>query len=280
MTDTPLTMLQFQPDPYRASAWMVAHGVTRPGHDDGYGWHALFTAAFGDLAPKPFRVVEAKGKPLLVLAYTAATVAGLRDHAAAFATPAVVAALALETDLTGKRMPDRFEAGQHFGFEVRVRPTVRQDRDGDRTTSREKDAFLAALDHLPQRGDRLDIAREDVYRQWLSDRIAPAAKLGHAGVSQLSRTILLRRGVNKSASPGKPDSPARDLFAVNGREKHKAANVSNAQEGGGGPDAVFSGTLTIKDPAAFRVLLARGVGRHRSFGFGMLLLRPARPEAR
>jgi CRISPR system Cascade subunit CasE len=25
---------------------------------------------------------------------------------------------------------------------------------------------------------------------------------------------------------------------------------------------------------AFRALLARGVGRHRAFGFGMLLLRP------
>jgi CRISPR system Cascade subunit CasE len=41
-----------------------------------------------------------------------------------------------------------------------------------------------------------------------------------------------------------------------------------------GPDAVVHGTLTITDPTAFAALLARGVGRHRSYGYGMLLLRP------
>ena len=34
------------------------------------------------------------------------------------------------------------------------------------------------------------------------------------------------------------------------------------------------GVLTITDPDAFAQLLARGVGRHRSYGYGMLLLRP------
>jgi CRISPR system Cascade subunit CasE len=42
----------------------------------------------------------------------------------------------------------------------------------------------------------------------------------------------------------------------------------------GGPDAVFSGHLQIDDPVAFAALVARGVGRHRAFGFGMLLLKP------
>ena len=36
------------------------------------------------------------------------------------------------------------------------------------------------------------------------------------------------------------------------------------------------GILTITDAAAFSNLLARGVGRHRAYGYGMLLLRPAR----
>jgi len=30
----------------------------------------------------------------------------------------------------------------------------------------------------------------------------------------------------------------------------------------------------VRDPTGFAALLARGVGRHRAFGFGMLLLRP------
>ena len=44
-----------------------------------------------------------------------------------------------------------------------------------------------------------------------------------------------------------------------------------------GHSAVLAGTLTVRDPQAFATLLARGVGRHRAFGYGMLLLSP--PEA-
>jgi CRISPR system Cascade subunit CasE len=41
-------------------------------------------------------------------------------------------------------------------------------------------------------------------------------------------------------------------------------------------DVTFEGELQVADAAAFAALLARGVGRHRAFGFGMLLLRPSR----
>jgi CRISPR system Cascade subunit CasE len=37
---------------------------------------------------------------------------------------------------------------------------------------------------------------------------------------------------------------------------------------------LLRGELTVADPDAFSALLARGVGRHRAFGYGMLLLRP------
>lgn len=40
------------------------------------------------------------------------------------------------------------------------------------------------------------------------------------------------------------------------------------------PWALLHGTLEVRDPAAFMALLARGVGRHRAFGYGMVLLRP------
>jgi CRISPR system Cascade subunit CasE len=32
--------------------------------------------------------------------------------------------------------------------------------------------------------------------------------------------------------------------------------------------------LEVTEPETFAVGLARGIGRHRAFGFGMLLLRP------
>jgi CRISPR system Cascade subunit CasE len=43
-----------------------------------------------------------------------------------------------------------------------------------------------------------------------------------------------------------------------------------------GPDAVLAGQLRVTSPDAFAQLLANGLGRHRAFGFGLLLLRPAR----
>jgi CRISPR system Cascade subunit CasE len=43
-----------------------------------------------------------------------------------------------------------------------------------------------------------------------------------------------------------------------------------------GPDAVVTGTLVVRDPARFAEALARGIGRFRAFGFGMLLLSPPR----
>ena len=42
-----------------------------------------------------------------------------------------------------------------------------------------------------------------------------------------------------------------------------------------GPDVVMRGVLTVTDSDAFSNLLARGIGRHRAYGYGMLLLRPA-----
>jgi CRISPR system Cascade subunit CasE len=37
---------------------------------------------------------------------------------------------------------------------------------------------------------------------------------------------------------------------------------------------LFSGQLQVNDGDAFARLVTSGIGRHRSFGFGMLLLRP------
>ena len=61
------------------------------------------------------------------------------------------------------------------------------------------------------------------------------------------------------------------------RQTHSGQNRSH--RGVERPDALFTGEITVADPEAFCRLLARGVGRHRAFGFGMLLLRPPRTGA-
>lgn len=249
----PLHMLRLDPDPMRVARWAAAEKLDRRAHDDGYTWHALLAAAFGPHAPKPFRVVERDGRPPQLLGYTASDAAALEEHANRFADPAVVAALGL-VSLAIKRMPDAFPAELALAFDIRVRPTVRQDRDGDRTKSRERDAFLVAVEAAGPRDGRADLERAAVYGHWLGQRLERGgAHLTSTRIVSLSRGRLLRR------------DGERHLVTVGGN-------------GGGGPDAILSGSLVVKEPEKFRALLAGGVGRHRSFGFGMLLLRPADGE--
>ncbi len=293
MTSTPqsLFMIELRPDIQKATAWMLEQPrrIVRPGHDDGYGWHALVAAAFGDLAPKPFRLIEARPEcidgssrlagcsspPLQLLAYTSHDPAALLEHARMHAAPAVYRALAVDA-LDHKPMPAAFKAGQRLGFEVRVRPTVRQDyRDPesgaiDRRRSRERDAFLAAVDAEPRpRGERPELVRKVVYRDWLATRLGEAARLdpGSFRLAGLGRTMLLRpKRRSRDADPA--GGQHRDLVPV-GLLKRSVKG-----EQGGSPDAIMQGTLLVSDPGAFHALLARGIGRHRAFGFGMLLLRP------
>lgn len=261
-----LRMIQLTPDIGKATTWMLdqPRRIVRPGHDDGYGWHALLAAAFGDLVPGPFRLVERRNNAPQLLAYTQQDRAILLDRARLHATPAVYAALRLD-GLADKPMPDTFRKDQRLGFETRVRPTVRQDRDGDRHRSRERDAFLVALDANPQaRGERPEIMREAVYRDWFARRLSPSADLACFEIAELKRSMLLR--------PRQREQEARGP-----RELVRVGLLKRGEKGeqGGSPDATFRGELTITDPEAFQALLARGIGRHLSFGFGMLLLRPA-----
>jgi len=233
-------MLQMEPDMMRLARWAKSNGVLpRDGDDDlGYALHALLAACFADAAPKPFTLQPRPGAPH-ILAYAAMDADGLRAHALEFALPKALEAINIDS-LVSKRMPETFATGRELGFTVRVRPMVRTDRDGNRNRAREIDAFEAAH----------DMPRATVYGDWLKRRMADGgcavATLSLAG---LQRTPVFRRDRDRA------------LRRLGGRQ--------------GGPDATFSGILRVTEPDKFHDLLARGVGRHRAFGFGMLLLRPA-----
>jgi len=148
-------------------------------------------------------------------------------------------------------MPNIWRVGQRLGFDLRVRP-IRRLRSEWSTPSGEKisqgseiDAFLLeVLRQHPTAPDGMveeNRTREVVYLDWLAQRLAPAAELNRS----TSRLARFRR-----------------------------TRVSRGNSGLEGPDATIHGTLTVTDSAAFAGLLARGVGRHRAYGYGMLLLRP------
>lgn len=146
-----------------------------------------------------------------------------------------------------REMP-HFDTGQRVGFRTRVCPVMRTRNTGERAAAidgrgrvkhRELDAFVHAA--LAVRTEaRLE--REDVYRQWLRRQMqrSNACTLEDVKLSAFALDTMRRRGNARLVRP----------------------------------NAVLEGTLSVSDPGEFRRLLARGIGRHRAFGFGMLLLRP------
>lgn len=242
-----LTMLQTEPDMARLARWAGGLGLLprRTEGDVGYALHALLRAVFGDLAPKPFALLRDPVRPARLMAYSVHDETALRLQAASFAEPDALAAFGGLDRLAAKRMPESFPRSHRLGFTVRVRPMVRRDRDGDRDKVREVDAFLAAVEGLPLgKGP----SRGEAYKAWLLRRMAE-------GGAELEQVAL-------------------DGFHLGEAQRRDAARVLRLRRSM--PEATFSGVLRVADPAIFSTLLTRGVGRHRAFGFGMLLLRPAR----
>ena len=249
-----LHLVKTRPDRVGLTRWGHRAGVILRGGDPGYALHAALTGAFGDRAPRPFRLVEGQGDCVL-FGYAGETAASLIDYAQAVTDPELMAILGIDGAVS-KQMPQTWRPGDRFGFEVRVRPVVRQDRAGDRDTVRERDAFQVAAEATGPRpaegstpAELAGLTRRGVYADWLAGRFGDACRLADPPglrMPTFHRTRVARRDSGRDLSESE------------------------------GPDAVLDGVLEVADPAAFATLLARGVGRHCAFGFGMLLLRPPR----
>lgn len=248
-----LYMIRLAPHMSRVAAWAHERGLVKRGGDMGYTLHVLLKAAFGDHGPKPFFLQQRRGRNPALFGYCDADEAELRGHAKAFAEPDIWDVLSLR-GLGVKPMPSNWEIGRKLGFDVRTRPVVRQDAGGDRSAVRERDAFLAACDAA---GPDAPVHRTDVYRAWF------AGELSRHGGARLA----VRRG------RGNKPQDWIDLAAFQRHRAARRAKDRKLQEIEG-PDALLSGVLEVTDGQAFSRLLARGIGRHRAFGFGMLLLRP------
>ena len=220
--------------------WMGEKRLQDPDH----AMHCLLKECFGELAPKPFRLIVPRDSLSGVFyGYARAGAEELRETAAACADPLQSCVIPADR-LDSKPMPTEWQAGKPLGFEVRIRPIVRLSKNHPSRPACECDAFQAEAEQHPKGG--LERSREDVYRGWLSGQLD---RIGGA-ILDLERTKLVSfqctRAVRKS----------------HGRHSE-------------GPDAVMRGNFTVTDSGAFAALLARGVGRHRAYGYGMLLLRPA-----
>lgn len=232
-------LVHLRPNLNRLLPWAQRQGLVadRGQGDLGYAFHAALKAAFADVAPQPFSYRERQG----LLAYTQQAEA--LQTACALATPEVADMLGLDDSPQSpgflvRVFPQSWKVDQLLAFELRVRPVVRKDK-------REQDAFLSAVERL---SDAVP-TREAVYIDWLKRQFGAVADLHDVRMTEFKLSTVLRRG-GVQPEGARPKRPVP------------------------GPDATFTGVLRVRDGEAFATLVARGIGRHRAFGFGMLLLKP------
>ena len=218
--------------------------------DEGRALHHLLDEVFGPGSLRPFRLlVPPRCTSGNLYAYSSMDADSLCAAARVHALPDHLGVLSPDR-LETKSMPQDWRPGQQVGFDARVRPVRRlgsdlESPDGVIGKGSEIDAFLVeALRRHPAESGGMaqqNRTRETVYLDWLTEQLAPAAELERSA----SRLARFRR-----------------------------ARVSRGNSGPEGPDATIHGTMTVANPDAFATLLVRGIGRHRAYGFGMLLLRP------
>ena len=262
-----LQMILAEVNPREFQRWMGTRRLQDPDH----AMHCLLTECFGDLAPKPFRLIAPRaGSTWFLYGYGPAGANALRESLAICADPLQCRVVPADK-LDSKPMPSSWHAGKRLGFDIRTRPVVRLLRDPSVRTvnspnvrlfkvrrskegeteiaprpGKECDAFQWEAMQYPDKGG-MERSREQVYAEWLSNQFE-------------------RRG------GARLDVEQTKLVSFQRTRAIRKLHTRHSE----GPDAVMRGILTITDAEAFSSLLARGVGRHRSYGYGMLLLRPAR----
>ena len=228
--------------------WAGSRRMIRAGaFDEGYATHCLLKGIYGERAPKPFRLIAPRdARKGVFYGYAEADADELRDLANRFCDP-LQASVILANCVQSKAMPDEWREGQRLGFETLVRPVVRSRSPeyaiGARTV--EVDAFQYEANQFGK--GEMERSRGEVYEDWLRKRLASrgGAELEEASLQSFRRTRVTRN--------------------LRGRASE-------------GPEALMRGTLVVGDDSAkFAELLRRGVGRHRAYGFGMLLVRPPKP---
>lgn len=243
-----LHLIRAQVDLAGLGRWVGDRGWARRGraehYDEGAVLHHLLVEVFGARAIHPFRLMVPPGGRVANLYGYASSDAGVLQEAATVTMLPEVASVLDPSGLRSKPMPGEWSARRQVGFDLRLRPVVRIRKPlGHHTAGSEVDAFLAeALRDYAGDAEGMKNAgrsREQVYAGWLAQRIGSVARIETCRLVRFSRSRAVRHG--------------------------------RAVEG---PDIVLQGDMTITDPDAFSDLLASGIGRHRAYGYGMLLLRP------
>jgi len=257
----PLYMISLPVDLRELRKQCAVHGF---GADEGRALHHFLCETFGKSAVQLFRLMPGRnGSPMASLyGYSSRTLAEFRQTAQETAMPESASLFDLER-LAAKSMPEVWTEGRRLAFDIRIRPVKRLLKPLEAATHATRRALLNDREVKPfAKGQEVDaylvtrlrdhpeacrdasggMTREAVYRDWLAERLHGA---------------MLDAGATRMVSC----------------ERARVLRGSRQLEA---PDVVFHGGLTVCDPAEFSKSLAKGIGRHKAYGYGMLLLRPAR----
>lgn len=248
--------------------------------DEGYnyGIHALLRKMFREKAPQPWRLLgDQSTNRLKILGYTQHNIDALKlefnkntqkdkfdrgkdkDEIDRDNLLANVLFDRFDEKVAIKPFPE-IPSGTMLSFQVLCCPVGRESRSG-----REKDLYI--LRNLKDREmlnkeDR--IPREEIYKSWLIEKLERdgATSAYSIEVLQYRRKKIWRKSFTCIA---KEKENKKQEEANN--EKRRSPEK---------PEVLLGGKLVVQNPTVFRDnLMARGVGRHTAFGYGMLLLKPA-----
>ena len=152
-----LHMIELKVDSRGVAAWQRQQGLQRSTASLDMAYHQLLTETFGDLAPRPFRVMRNR----ILYGYTDRCADGLLAMAETVAPPGPMATLNVKGILS-KQVPDSWPHDKVLAFEVVVQPLKRP-----RTASGKIINVDALRPEMPQTREH----REIVYRDWLQEHV-------------------------------------------------------------------------------------------------------------
>lgn len=223
--------------------------------DDGWALHVLLAGMFGKGTVQPFRMFWSDRRPKGTLYGYASDDGHVLRETATTVAPPEYCEIIRPGEIQAKQMPQTFRSGQQLGFELRARPVRRiyedvRDTKHGKVVKKGSEVDAYWLERLrssvdddtasPSLPSGTTTQREHCYRQWLVARLASAAEV------KACRLRSFRRA--------------------------KAVRGPTVVEG---PDVVLHGELEVGDARQFAHALRQGIGRHKAYGYGMLLLRPA-----
>lgn len=240
-----LHMLQMWLDPRHLAALGKMLRLPLRQTNPNYLVHCALGELFQQQAPKPFSLEENNGRLIALLAYSTIDSNALHELAKGFASPSVYRIVDWE-HFHSKPMPSVFPEGMGFDFELRTCPVVRKASQGAKwNKGQEIDAFLSAV--WEHDGPEKEFKREEVYINWLNSL-----------VEKQEGAILKRVEMERFS-----------IERMSRRTQGSKRSMKVIQR----PDVTFKGTIAVRDSDAFKALLQKGIGRHKSFGYGMLKLR-------